>query len=177
MFFHEKRRMILLIVFILLLVAMFVFTTKLSEKQKSINEPQTEVSSLSWHPKAKGQIVSWKFNYDRKIIEMTIIDRATEKTFKAFAKFKTSNGDRYFLSDSLPAGLQVVMPGDGIRNWVVNIDARKGFVEKIVSPDNIVNSPTDANANKDDYGGKTFETGEAFLILRQTPMTIRPPIY
>ena len=29
---------------------------------------------------------------------MTIIDRATEKTFKAFAKFKTSNGDRYFLS-------------------------------------------------------------------------------
>ena len=147
------------------------------QRKTEENHEGEKVDVRGWHPKAQGQIIVWDFNRDKNIVELTILDKTTQETFKAFAKFKTNKGDRYFLSDSLPAGLQVVMPGSGIRNWVVNIDARKGYVEKIVNHDNIVNSPTDASSNKDDYGGKTFESGEAFLILKQTPMTIRPPIY
>lgn len=130
-----------------------------------------------WHPSAKCRITSWTYNERGKKIELTILHKSSGKTTQVSANFKTTKNDRFFLVNQLPSGLQVVMPDDSEGTWIVNVDARKGYVAKITDPNNISASKLDSSSNKDDYGGKTFESGEAFIILKSSGMTIRPPAY
>ena len=123
-----------------------------------------------WNKKAKAQIISWNFRKKDRQVVLTVLDRKTRKTSTKIAKFRTRGEDKFYLIDKLPEGLQAVVP----EGWTVNVDARTGFVAKIEDPDNIAGSALDNESNKDNNNGKTFTSGEAFIILRQSSMTIRP---
>lgn len=140
------------------------------------SEGGQHVDSAEWHPSAKSRVTSWEYNEKSRRVILTILHKSSGKTTTVVARFKTDKGDRYFKVDQLPSGLQVVMPNDDEGTWVVNVDSRSGYVAKIVDPDNISSSKLDGSSNKVG-GGKTFESGEAFMILKSSGMTVRPPIY
>lgn len=144
-----------------------------------------------FHPYAKCQIINWELSEDaksgKKVVWLTILhNRKSKKITRVRVPFDSKGEDTFFRIRNLPVGLQVVMPPDDEGTWTVNVNAILGnrtvgkggyYVARIEDPDDIPNSKLDGESNLDDYGGKTFESGEAFIILRQSGMTIRPPAY
>ena len=95
----------------------------------------------------------------------------------------TESKDIFFTVKNLPEGLQVVIPeGDG-NSWTITADGRTGnkkfdskgyFVAKISDTEDIPYSKLDGESNITADGTKTFKTGEGFIILRRSNLTIRP---
>ncbi|MBQ6773406.1 MAG: hypothetical protein IJP48_05000 [Synergistaceae bacterium] len=161
-------------------------TTALNKKtealEQEIADKTQEIESLraqlnngedvrSWHKKAKSQVIAWNFLKSSRQVVLTVLDRKSRKTSTKTARFRTRGEDKFYLIDKLPEGLQIVVP----EGWTVNVDSRAGFVAKIEDSENIAGSALDNESNKDSNNGKTFTSGEAFIILRQSSMTIRPP--
>ena len=95
----------------------------------------------------------------------------------------TESGDIFFTVKDLPENLQVVIPKGIGDEWTVTADGRVGnrkignkgyFVAKIVDPDDITYSALDGESNITSEDIKTFTSGEAFIILRKSNITIRP---
>ena len=132
-------------------------------------------SSAGWHPKANCRLTAFTYKPGDPCVKLTIEFRNGE-TDELDAPYDTYKGDKFFKIENLYPNLQVVMPTSSRGDWTVNVDVRDGYVAKI-DPQNIAGSKLDGKANKDNYGGKTFTSGEAFIILKQSGMTIRPPYY
>ena len=148
------------------------------QKQRGQNPSPTplDTSGYVWHPSAKCQITNWSFNPGDKAVVLSLTFK-NGKTVEVKAPKKRTGGDEYFLVTNLPAGLQLVVPGDDIETWVVNCDNRSGWVKMIQDPSNIAESKlSDANDHKEG-NGKTFTSGEAIILVKQSGMTIRPPVY
>ena len=144
-----------------------------------------ESNVYAWHPSANCQIIAWEMttnDKDERIVDLKILHRKKQDITHAHAVFKatpTPDGgiDEYFLASKLPKGLQVVMPDDARGIWTVNVDRRKGWIKKIDNPDDLANSSLSDGEDNVEGNGKTFESGEAFMMPKQSGMTIRPPIY
>ena len=119
----------------------------------------------SWHKKAKAQAINWSFLQNDKQVVIYVIHRKTRKMTVEIATLRARKGDKFYrFINKLPDGLQVVLP----EGWTVNFDS-KAVVAKIKDPENISESELDNN------GGKTFTSGEAFIILKQGSMAVKPP--
>ena len=160
-------------------------TTALNKKTEAIEQEiaakTQEIESLkaqlnngedvrSWHKKAKSQVIAWNFVKSSRQVVLTVLDKRTRKTSTKTARFRIRGEDKFYFIDKLPEGLQAVVP----EGWTVNVDARSGFVAKIEDAENIAGSTLDNESNIDENNGKTFTSGEAFIILKQSAMTVRP---
>ncbi len=148
---------------------------EIAELKKQLGQT-SNTSGYVWHPSAKCQITNWSFNPGDRAVVLSLMFK-NGKTVEVNAPKKRTGGDEYFLATNLPAGLQLVLPGDDIETWVINCDNRQGYVKMIQDPSNIAESKlSDANDHKEG-GGKTFTSGEAIILVKQSGMTIRPPVY
>ena len=125
----------------------------------------------SWHKRAKAQVIAWNFKQSARTLTITLLDKKTGKSSIKAAKFRVRDGEKFYLADKLPEGLQAVVP----EGWTVNLDSRTaGFAAKISDPENIASSTLDSESNVDSNNTKTFTSGEAFIILKHGAMIIRP---
>lgn len=152
---------------------------RLQELEAQQTKPVPAVSSIGWHPNATCSIVAFNYHRGEPSVKLSLQypDGGTEELEAPFKENLTGpyKGDMYFLIENLSPGTQVVLPvGRGV--WTVNVDNREGYVAKIKNPSDIEHSRLDYESNKEG-GGKTFKSGEAFIILKQSGMTIRPPSY
>ena len=116
----------------------------------------------AWHKKAKSQVVAWNYSANNKTMTLTILDKNKKTSSEKPARFRIRNNEKVYVADKLPEGLQGVIP----EGWTVNFDEKAG-VAKIEDVDNITGSALDNTA-------RTFTSGEAFVILKTSAMTIKP---
>ncbi|MBQ9404211.1 MAG: hypothetical protein IJU15_04435 [Synergistaceae bacterium] len=116
----------------------------------------------AWHKKAKSQVVAWNYSANNKTLTLTILDKNKKTSSEKPARFRIRNNEKVYVADKLPEGLQGVIP----EGWTVNFDEKAG-VAKIEDVDNITGSALDNTA-------RTFTSGEAFVILKTSAMTIKP---
>ena len=143
----------------------------------------------AFHPQADSQIVDLVLSQDEtteeELLCVTILhNRKTQKITRMVIHSElTDSGDIFFTVKDIPEGLQVVIPeGDG-NSWTITADGRTGnkkfdskgyFVAKISDTEDIPYSKLDGESNITADGTKTFKTGEGFIILRKSNLTIRP---
>ena len=143
----------------------------------------------AFHPQADSQIVDLVLSQDEtteeELLAITILhNRDSQKITRMVIHSElTESGDIFFTVKDIPEGLQVVIPeGDG-NSWTVTADGRTGnkkfdskgyFVAKISDTEDIPYSKLDGESNITADGTKTFKTGEGFIILRRSNLTIRP---
>lgn len=144
----------------------------------SEDEPAPVVSS-GWHPQAQCRVTGFTYKPGDSSVKLKVQYKSGKYEKNDPKTSKTGNdGAQYFVIESLPAGLQIVVP-DG---YTVNVDGRKDYVAKI-DPNNIEGSALDYTSNVEYYKGangkkipaRTFTSGEVFIIMKQSGMTIRPP--
>lgn len=141
----------------------------------SENSP-TPAPSTGLHPKAKCRITAFTYNPGDPSVRLSV--QFPDGSIRELAApFRTAGQDEFFIITQLPPGTQVVVPEDNNGVWTVKVDSRKGYAAKITNPDNVEHSQLDYESNAEDFGGKRFESGEVFIILRQSGMTIYPPYY
>ena len=116
----------------------------------------------AWHKKAKSQVVAWNYSANNKTLTLTILDKNKKTSSEKPARFRIRNNEKVYVADKLPEGLQGIIP----EGWTVNFDEKAG-VAKIEDVDNITGSALDNTA-------RTFTSGEAFVILKTSAMTIKP---
>ncbi|MBQ4469570.1 MAG: hypothetical protein II917_05475 [Synergistaceae bacterium] len=116
----------------------------------------------AWHKKAKSQVVAWNYSANNKTMTLTILDKNKKTSSEKPARFRIRNNEKVYVADKLPEGLQGIIP----EGWTVNFDEKAG-VAKIEDVDNITGSALDNTA-------RTFTSGEAFVILKTSAMTIKP---
>ena len=141
----------------------------------------------AFHPKATSQIVNWELlvddNTEEERLLLTILhNRGSQRITRLNVLSElTESGDIFFSVKNIPENLQVVIPKDTGDDWKVIADGRVGnrkfdnkgyFVAKIVDPDDIAYSELDGQSNITSEDIKTFTTGEAFIILRKSGLTI-----
>ena len=142
----------------------------------------------AFHPQASSQIVGWELSQDvnteEDILLLTILHSKESQKITRLSVLSglTDSGDIFFKIDNLPDGLQIVIPDETGSKWTVTADGRAGnrkfdskgyFTAKIADADNIAYSALDGESNINDDGTKTFRSGEAFIILRRSGITIR----
>ena len=138
----------------------------------------------AFHPEATSQIVGWELTQDEtteeELLALTILhNRDSQRITRMMLHSElTESGDIFFMVKDLPEGLQAVIPeGDG-NSWTVTADGRtdkKGHVVvKIIDIEDIPYSKLDGESNITSDDTKTFKTGEGFIILRRSNITIRP---
>lgn len=143
----------------------------------------------AFHPEATSQIVGWELTQDEtteeELLALTILhNRDSQRITRMVIHSElTASGDIFFTVKELPEGLQAVIPeGDG-NSWTVIADGRAGnkkfdskgyFVAKIADTEDIAYSKLDGESNVTADGAKAFKTGEGFVILRKSSITIRP---
>ncbi len=142
----------------------------------------------AFHPQATSQIVDLVLSQDEtteeELLCITILhNRDTQRITRMVLHSElTASGDIFFTVKDLPEGLQVVIPeGDG-NSWTVTADGRTGrkkfdskgyFVAKIADTEDIPYSKLDGESNITADGTKTFKSGEGFIILRRSSITIK----
>ena len=143
----------------------------------------------AFHPQAASQIVDLVLSQDEtteeELLCITILhNRQTKRITRMVLHSElTASGDIFFTVKDIPEGLQAVIPeGDG-NSWTVTADGRTNskksdnksiFAAKIVDTEDIPYSKLDTESNTNADGTKTFKTGEGFIILRRSSITIRP---
>ena len=143
----------------------------------------------AFHPQADSQIVDLVLSQDEtteeELLCVTILhNRKTQKITRMVIHSElTDSGDIFFTVKDIPEGLQAVIPeGDG-NSWTIAIDGRtgsrksdnrSGFAAKIADTEDIPYSKLDTESNINPDGTKTFKTGEGFIILRKSTITIKP---
>ena len=145
---------------------------KTAPKPKPKPNKTVTAPSTGWHPQATCRVTAFTYNVGDSAVKLSVQYR-NGATDEIPVPFDTNGEDKFFKIFSLPAGLQVILP----QGWTVNVDSREGFVAKIMNPNNIASSSLNYESNYDDWGGKTFTSGEAFIIAIQSGMTIRPQSY
>ena len=143
----------------------------------------------AFHPEASSQIVGWELTQDEtteeELLNITILhNRGSQRITRMVIHSElTESRDIFFTVKNLPEGLQIVIPeGDG-NSWTVAAEGRNtgrksenrnNFAAKIVDTEDIPYSKLDSDSNLNDDGSKTFKPGEAFIILRNSTLIIRP---
>ena len=143
----------------------------------------------AFHPEATSQLVGWELTQDEtteeELLNIVILhNRDSQRITRMVIHSElTASGDIFFTVKDLPEGLQAVIPeGDG-NSWTVTADGRTGnkkfdskgyVVAKISDTEDIPYSKLDGESNINPDGTKTFRTGEGFIILRKSSITIRP---
>lgn len=158
--------------------------TRIAELERTPSNQSLTPSHASygggWFPNAHCRIVAFEHKPGESTVRLKIQYRNSPEIDVLEAPFRVNPSnvqDRFFKIETLPTVLQVVMPPADRGVWTVNVDATDGYVAKFLDPHDIENSVLDLQSNYDGYGGKTFVSGEAFVILRPSGMTIRPPVY
>ena len=137
---------------------------------------------------ATSQVIGWELSEDEETgiqsLHLTILHNRKSSKVTAIDVTSDLTDDEkvYFNVKSLPAGLQVVLPSEDGNTWRVEADGRAGnktfnskkgyFVAKINSIEDIANSDIDGDS-KTEGGKKIFTSGEGFIILRQSGITVR----
>ena len=163
---------------------------KVSDSEDEIDELEAKIQDVSeidpdnihgWHQNASCQVIAWELSRDVKtdknIIIFTVLhNRRNNRLTKLTA---TETDAKTFRVAGAPQGLQVFVP----EGWKFNADRRPGnrrfgrngyYAAKIITPDSLAKSKLDGNTNVQG-NVKTFTTGEAFIVLRQSALTIQPP--
>ncbi|MBQ7543964.1 MAG: hypothetical protein IJT02_03375 [Synergistaceae bacterium] len=139
---------------------------------------------------ATSQVIGWELLEDEETdiqsLRLTILHnrKSNKVTVIEVASDLTDNNEVYFSVKSLPAGLQVVVPSEDGSTWRVEADGRAGnksfnskkgyFVAKINTVEDIANSEI-SGESRTEGGKKIFTSGEGFIILRQSGITIKMP--
>ena len=166
----------------------------LQQEEEDILDQISESSDIQpdnirpFNKNAASQVIGWELLEDEETdiqsLRLTILhNRKTNNvTVIEVASELTDNEDVYFSIKSLPAGLQVVLPSEGGNTWRVEADGRAGnktfnskkgyFAAKINSVDDIANSAL-SGESRTENGRKIFVSGEGFIILRQSGITVR----
>ena len=139
---------------------------EIEAKKQDIESMKAQLSEgedvRAWHKKAKSQVAAWNYSANNKTLTLTILDKNKKTSSEKPARFRIRNNEKVYVADKLPEGLQGVIP----EGWTVNFDEKAG-VAKIEDVDNITGSALDNSA-------RTFTSGEAFVILKTSAMTIKP---
>lgn len=143
----------------------------------------------AFHPEAASQIVGWELTQDEtteeELLNITILhNRDSQRITRMVIHSElTASGDIFFTVKDLPEGLQMVIPADDSNLWTVaemagkgskKSDSKNNFAAKIADTEDIPYSKLDSESNINADGTKTFRSGEGFIILRKSSITIRP---
>ena len=167
---------------------------KVTAAEQAVDDVEAQIIDASdirpenihaWHPNATCQLIAWEVSDDVKtglnVLVLTVLNNRKNNRLTTITVTETvgGSGESYYRIDNAPQGLQVFVP----EKWTIDTDKRPGnkrvgkngfFSAKIVSPENITKSQLDGNSNING-NVKTFADGEAFIVLRQSPITIHLP--